>query len=146
MNSIKVHERETLSYKQQLANCRYALKMWKTIPDKNIYPGLKQWAIKKSTNPDCNTIACFGGWCVYMPKFKELGLYFDSHGYPTINLLCKFSKKPYTVWCNSLSYFLFGSISMFDSREDNLDKSVSDYEIVKLRLESQICELERILE
>jgi hypothetical protein len=119
--------------------------MWKTIPDKNIYPGLAKWTQQKSKNPNCNTIACFGGWCAYMPEFKKLGLYFDVVGFPSIDLICKTSKKPYSIWGSSLSYFLFGSFSMFDSREDNLDKFVSDYETVKLRLESQIYELERKL-
>jgi hypothetical protein len=134
-----------LSLSQKLANCKYALKMWKTIPNENITPDLLYWinsyGISEPT-ATCNTIACFGGWCVFMPKFQELGLYFDSDGAPTLTLAPKITKGlPRTLSGYDLAFYLFGDGSMFYSNNTKL----TDRDIVWVRLENQMVFLKQAI-
>ena len=70
---------------QQRANQLEALNvMWPSVPAKNVYSNLTRWreqnySIKKV---DCDTLACFGGWCSLYPKFIAQGIYADDYGIP----------------------------------------------------------------
>ncbi len=62
---------------QQRANTLDALhNMWPSVPERNVSPGLKEYRHGeiKNTNPDCDTIACFSGWCALWPPFVAQGI------------------------------------------------------------------------
>jgi len=70
---------------QQRANTLEALNvMWPSVPPENVYGHLGFWrdggSFEKEMN--CNTTACFGGWCVGWPTFKAQGVSVDGQGMP----------------------------------------------------------------
>lgn len=59
---------------QQRANAIEARDvMWPSVPEKNVDRDLEDWRVGESSTvaPTCNTIACFGGWVEWYPKFRE---------------------------------------------------------------------------
>lgn len=58
---------------KQKANLEEALYvMWPSVPEENVSKDLIYFRENEDfyTQVSCNTIACFGGWCVWWPSFK----------------------------------------------------------------------------
>lgn len=122
---------------QQRANAVEALEvMWPSVPPKNVIPGLELFRQpvdgRYDGSPDCGTLACFGGWCVWWPPFREQGLRGSVVG------------SPYFLDSSDLSAaeILFGHPLMFAVRNahgaDYMDgvtpADVSDHQVVTNRL------------
>ncbi len=59
--------------------------MWPSVPEANVAEELADWREDhKNTAPDCNTVACFGGWCAWWPSFRAQGVRSGDAGYPTV--------------------------------------------------------------
>ncbi len=87
MKKIKVTQKKKIKVTQkQRDNLLEALHvMWPSVPEANVAEELADWRKDhKNTPPDCNTIACFGGWCAWWPSFREQGVRTNSLGEPII--------------------------------------------------------------
>ena len=124
--------------KLQRSNILSAKKMWNSVPEANVMPYLLNWRSfsdeHKNLSPTCNTIACFGGWCAYWPKFQAQGLYGGNGGGPVF-------------YGNDSMYetsaHLFGCSNMFVSRGFNnsdmgSDPATSDWQVVMDRIDHLI--------
>lgn len=59
---------------QQRANAIEARDiMWPSVSEKNVDRDLEDWRVGESSTaaPSCNSIACFGGWVEWYPKFRQ---------------------------------------------------------------------------
>lgn len=114
---------------QQRANALEALNvMWPSVPPQNVYPELLGWRIdpwKRSTRPNCRTLACFGGWCAWWPAFREQGVRARPVGTPYL-VDDEFSSGA------DVSLQLFGVGDLFRSRTEG--GGLSDHEVVTQRL------------
>lgn len=82
-----MNQRERLEF--WIANLKSAREMWLSIPPENVYPKLLNWRLKKRGRSqahrlDCNTVACFGGWCAWWPPFRALGVRPNCFGMPIV--------------------------------------------------------------
>ena len=118
---------------QQRTNAISAKEMWNSVPEKNVSTNLSSWREdrKSRTQPDCNSIACFGGWCAWWPAFQAQGVSVTTGGAPFM----KSSSEAY------VDQELFGEPGMFNPRRHhtadknkNLSKW-SDWEVVMNRLD-----------
>lgn len=136
--------------KQQRENLVEAIEvMWPSIPPENISHYLSDWrddldpigddddsALPTIKSPDCNTIACFGGWCAWWPSFRAQGVFSTNDGVPSIG----------TSWLGhesiDVSEELFGYRQMFymnghsdiDQELENFEE-LNDKQIVQARLQ-----------
>lgn len=117
---------------RQIKNIQQALAFWATIDPEDVVKELKEW--------QCGTQACFGG------HLAQRGMF----GIP------KGSERPEAVfdsgngeWLNGIknvSQYLFRNPKLFSSRgyssfDDNYP-DVSDHELVRLRLEHALAQLQ----
>lgn len=90
----------------QYDNLKTALyEMWPSVPEKNVYPGLEFWTSEENRQPDCKTLACFGGWCAVWPTFVNQGVLLAPTGAPLMGYL----------WGSDVSKKLFGHTRLFDT-------------------------------
>lgn len=138
-----------MSNKEQLEtwlkNCRIALRYWKTVPEKNVYPGLERW-IKNSKKPhNCNTVACFGGWVAAMPEFKAKGVDVEPC-YGDVRL--RRPRMP-DLFGASVANELFGDDTLFNPTGNckfDLNKlPASDHAVVTNRIERRIAVLKEAI-
>lgn len=118
---------------QQRDNTLDALNnMWPSVPEENVALRLSFWRESRSRakKPDCNTIACFGGWCAVWPAFQTQGVsVHPAYGSPT---------TPGNIYFpHEVAKALFGDVSIFNSRglhlaDDNF--TGSDHALVTNRL------------
>lgn len=122
---------------QQRDNLLDALNnLWPSVPPENVVRRLAVFrsdrrldgttVARYEDQPDCNTLACFGGWCVAWPNFMAQGLY-SSLGAPIM-----------LGGGVSADEQLFGVAGLFSVRgcfgEDLRFGAVSDHEVVTHRL------------
>lgn len=127
--------------KQQRRNALEARdKMWPSVPSENVVRGLRMWRTDgTNTRPDCDTVACFGGWCVWWPSFRRQGARADADGMPYIK-----GGNHGTV----VAHILFGQRELFYPRGDHpadpkprdqleyFDPAhITDHELVRRRLD-----------
>lgn len=93
--------------------------MWPSVPEANVYPKLDYWrrivALSDKyqapdSEPTCNTVACFGGWCTWWPAFQEQGIKVSPNGAPQTQEGDNFLL---------VSRLLFGHDRMFHPRGDH---------------------------
>ena len=138
MSNIKTRITE-----RQYDNLLEAKKMWDSVPEKNVMPALADWRSDrmKSKAPDCNTLACFGGWCAWWPAFQGQGVSVTSSGAPMI--ACS---RDLIEQGAQLSKRLFGNENMFNVRNDHRQDQItsqfmhnppraSDWQIVMNRID-----------
>lgn len=120
---------------QQRANATEALEvMWPSVPAENVYPRLSLFrggTGRLTSVPDCNTVACFGGWCPWWPAFAKQGVVVDMNGRPMVR------GRP----AMSVAAHLFGDPTLFHARHgvETIGLAhLSDHEIVTLRLKRLI--------
>ena len=108
--------------------------MWPSVPARNVYPRLFRFrggTGRLTSVPDCNTVACFGGWCPWWPAFAKQGVDVDMNGSPMVR------GRP----AMSVTLHLFGDPTLFFARhgvELVGFADLSDHEIVTLRLKRLI--------
>ena len=112
---------------QQRDNALDALNnMWPSVPPENVYPGLNAW-VRDAGQPNCGTVACFGGWCAWWPAFRDQGVVASaSSGAPTI------LGRHFGVASD-----LFGNYDLFHPRgehEADMGFEGNDHELVTHRL------------
>ena len=113
--------------------------------------GLGHWRtysleVPKSRPPTCDTIACFGGWCAWVPEFREQGVQASVVGAPFIDTPSYFEGFT-NVAAAQVSEMLFGVSFMFKPRGDvpmsrdlgeslfgALDGHLSDWQVVMNRI------------
>lgn len=101
--------------------------------------GLSAWRWGSGdAQPDCGTVACFGGWCAWWPSFQQQGV--------TANPLRQSRApwcmgEPVTGWCGEfgVARYLFGDDRLFHWRDaHSADRTFSpygsDHELVTHRL------------
>lgn len=117
---------------QQLQNLREALVWWATVPEANVYPNLGWFSKGRSEEEylgtDCNTVACFGGWCARWPALRAQGVFLSKSGAPRMQGL---GAAPF------VADRLFGDASLFDSRmghQADWDFAGSDHSLVTNRI------------
>lgn len=109
------------------------LRMWPSVPTKNVYPGLLWWRKGEApqNNVTCGTVACFGGWCAVYPKFVAQGVARDWCGTPS------YRNGTDCGSVNSAALHLFGDDTLFIWRTD-YDGPGTDHEVVTRRLQNLI--------
>lgn len=122
--------------KQHHANIVDALtNMLPSIPEANIIPRLEEWrrdpGPKTQWNifpPTCGTLACFGGWCLWWPRFRKQGLSVGYAGGPIV---------PYEMV--TAAEKLFGDPDIFNRRgmhrADRHRAHLTDHAIIVNRLQ-----------
>jgi hypothetical protein len=117
---------------QQRANALEALDvMWPSVPPENVQRRLSIWRDDQAnTEPTCNTIACFGGWCAWWPNFRAQGVTTWKDGRPHIDGVED---------TDEVARILFGYEDMFapagGARSDGgYYPKVADHELVTKRL------------
>lgn len=126
---------------QQIANIKEAIVMWKTVPPKNVYPGLDLWRDRSqeyyTDKATCNTVACFGGWCCHWPAFQDQGVYAGAGGAPELGSLCG----------GGVAEYMFGDIELFLPRgvhpADRYCMLVDDHTVVMNRLKTLLAKAEK---
>jgi hypothetical protein len=88
---------------QQMQNLREALVWWQTVPEANVYPGLLNWSKDDSTETNCGTVACFGGWCARWPGLVAQGLNLQANGSPDGSSYRLFGDT--SIWCTRGHHF-----------------------------------------
>ena len=132
----------------QRDNILSAKAMWLKIPAKNVVPDLCTWRALSEKNkfkaPDCDTVACFGGWCAWNPEFIAQGIQTSAGGAPFFN------DQKHLQQGEEVCYRLFGDVALFAARSTNpVDKStarrnakaykaMSDWQLVMNRIDHLI--------
>ena len=103
-------------------NLLEAKKMWLTIPPENVMPRLQDWRgdDNRLAPPDCNTVACFGGWCAWHPAFQAQGVVVHKSGAPVFYDGVEYDPR--------IGYHLFGDLDLFIVRGEHLSEKVSKNE------------------
>lgn len=123
---------------QQRRNAMAArFQMWPSVPPENVIRNLSNWRADDSNfRPDCNTVACFGGWCAWWPFFREQGVRADAEGMPYIG-----EGEP-DQHGTFVALHLFGHRALFLPRGDHPadphpwdDDRVTDHKLVTRRLD-----------
>jgi hypothetical protein len=132
---------------QQLANLKLALRLWqeRANPD-NV--DLNDWCHFDGPDGACGSTACFGGHLATWPEFQAMGVIPDPEsGAP------RFADDPESS-SFTVSRVLFGNSSLFDPRHAFADGDdawaqtsegdlvYTDYDLVQLRLQRRISQLE----
>jgi hypothetical protein len=102
--------------------------MWPSVPPQNVSPRLSSYTVGNHNETDCNTIACFGGWCARWPNFVKQGAEllmgcptYEGHGGAKLSLV------------------LFGHPGLFLFRgnwtiDEKVPRTTSDHEVVTNRI------------
>ena len=115
--------------RKQFDNLHEALRMWATIPPKNVISDLIYWRESGDDSPPtCDTIACFGGWCAWWPAFRKQGLCADEVGAPCLDVGSGNVYGPFGA-CEAL----FGRRDLFNLRLE-WEGDGTDHEIVERRI------------
>ena len=121
----------------QRDNLAIAKARWSTIPQRNVSTDLMTWRYRTLIDshnkpPTCDTIACFGGWCAWIPEFMEQGVKARTNGSPYLEGSSRESSE-------DVSEALFGDRYMFSFRGDykiDDDREYnSDWQIVMNRID-----------
>ena len=132
----------------QRENLLIARAMWLKIQKSQVSKDLGTWRsegfgseVMNDEQPSCGTIACFGGWCAWVPEFMAQGVYASDIGSPDHDSMATFA-TPNGI-ANSVSLMLFGNSNMFRMRADTFtskheayDDSSSDWQIVMNRIDA----------
>jgi hypothetical protein len=116
---------------RQYDNIKDALEvMWPSVPEANVVPGLRRWREEGwflgNKIPTCATLACFGGWCAWWPRFRAQGVRSAHSGAPVV---CPDGHSSVEA-----SRWLFGYDFLFSARAP-WERGTS-HEIVRKRLEN----------
>ena len=125
---------------QQLKNTKIALRRWMEVPPENVIPGLHKWTSEHYKNPDCGTLACFGGWLSVMPEFVKMGVKRTVIGSPYMDKVYPM-EYPYSN-ARLLGKYLFGNSTIFNSRGRERTK-ITDHQAVQNRLNNNIKRIEK---
>lgn len=135
-----------------LDNATEALKLWRTVPAHNVAPALGTFREGSTRGPHtCNTVACFGGWLVAMPHFRNLGIAGNKSGSPRFygpvgKLIVQQYRFASDIFGDEPDLILFGSKMVFEPCAGNeYDTQDSDHRVVIDRLEMLIQETNREL-
>lgn len=131
-----------VSIKQRRNAVEARFKMWPSVPPENVSRGLSTWRTDQTNfRPDCDTVACFGGWCVWWPYFKAQGLHADAEGMPYINRTLG-DRDLDDARGTFVAHILFGQRELFFPRGDHPadphpwdDDRITDHELVTRRLD-----------
>lgn len=125
---MKLKIRTTLENKLEYSEL--ALKKWRELDPKSVYPSLARW---RST---CGTQSCFGGHLATWPEFQALGILPDIKA----SFPCMLKKDGRLRYPQKIASLLFGNPRIFQIK-DSSEYSLSDHEAIVQRLEHCISDL-----
>ena len=131
----------------QRNNALSAKKMWNSVPEAKVMPGLNGWnslSVRedgdgeddKEMTPDCNTICCFGGWCAYWPEFRAQGVIAVWGGMPAFEGLYAGEVDKVLFGCDDL-FAIRGegdAEKLLEEKDQDAYDEASDWQIVMNRI------------
>lgn len=122
-----------------IKNLLLAREVMQEVPDGKVF--LDSWQQNRNNRgiaqePECGTIACFGGWIALSPKFPDVAV--GAFGRPTMSM--EQQGKTYTLGGSEIAHHLFGDGRLFDQAQWDEKQFISQShkEIVLARIDTQL--------